>query len=456
MQRILYETAEETEIEGRRGGAAVAKTLDDILLFFLRSDTLPHSESMSDGDLLTRFVELRDEVAWDALVRRHGPMVWGVCRRVLGHTQDAEDAFQTTFIVLVRRAASVHPRGGVGNWLYGVARQTAVKAKALAVRRGAREKQVAALPEVGVTDPDPDGGLRQVLDRELGRLPDKYRAPIVLCDLEGKTFKDAARELGWPEGTLAGRLSRARKLLAARLARAGAVPSTGLVVLGVGGAASAGDVPHALIMSAITAGWQVASGQPMSGLPLAVAALTQEVLRAMFITKLKVLACVLLVGAMTLTGVAIWARNPTVVSDEPKKANTPEPPPKVGNAPNDQPPKDKPGGNAKVRELQKERLALLRQVADWTTEAYKGGRFELLAVLEARREVIAAELELCETHKERLAVLEKAVELAKEIEKNTEKLVEARNAARAELLKARANRLQAEIELEKAKAAQPK
>ena len=156
-----------------------------------------------------------------------------------------------------------------------------------------------------------------------------------------------------------------------------------------------------------------------------------------------------------LTGVAISARHSGTAPDEPKKTAAPDPP-KGANAPNDQPPKDKAGGSIKVRELQKERLALLRQVADWTTQAYKGGRFELLAVLEARREGIAAELELCETHKERLAVLEKAVELAKETEKSTEKLVEGRVAARTEQLKARANRLQAEIELEKAKAAQPK
>ncbi|MBX9626082.1 MAG: sigma-70 family RNA polymerase sigma factor [Gemmataceae bacterium] len=431
----------------------MAKTLDDILVYLLRSDALRHSEGVPDGDLLGRFIERRDEVAWDALVRRHGPMVWGVCRRILGHTQDAEDAFQTTFVVLVRRAASISPRGGVGNWLYGVARQTAVKARATAARRGARERQVAVLPEPGVTDPPPDD-LRPVLDRELGRLPDKYRAPIVLCDLGGKTFKDAARELGWPEGTLSGRLSRARKLLADRLTRAGAVPPAGVAVLGVGEAAG-GDVPPPLVTSAITAGWRVAAGQPMSGLAPAVATLTEEVLRAMFIPKLKLVAGVLLVGTMTLTGVAISARHSGSAPDEPKKANPPEPP-KAANAPQDPPPRGQPGGNAKIRELQQERLALLQQLADWMTEAYKGGQVPLTTVLEAQREVNAAELELCETHQERLAVLERKAELAKEIEKNTEKSVQAHSVPRANLLKARANRLQAEIELEKEKAARPK
>lgn len=433
----------------------MSKTLDDILVYFLRSDAVRHSEGASDGDLLGRFVERRDEIAWDALVRRHGPMVWGVCRRILGHTQDAEDALQTTFIVLVRRAASVNPRSGVANWLHGVARQTAVKARAMAVRRRTREGQVPVLPEVGVADPTPDD-LRLLLDRELSRLPEKYRAPIVLCDLEGRTFNEAAQELGWPEGTLSGRLSRARKLLADRLTRAGVVLSTGVAVLGIGEVASAGGVPPPLVAATITAGWRVAAGQTMSGLTPAVAALTQEVLRAMFIPKLKLVTCVLLVGGLMLTGVGRSARHPGHVPDEPKKANAPEPPPKAGNAPKDPPPKDQPGGNAKVRELQKERLAVLRQIADQTNTAYKGGQVPLTTVLEAQREVNAAELELCETHKERLIFLEKKVELANDTEKNTEKLVQAHTAPRAHLLRARANRLHAEIELEKEKAARPK
>ncbi|MBA4062552.1 MAG: hypothetical protein C0501_02375 [Isosphaera sp.] len=454
IAKMLYETAREPEIGVGRNGAAVPKMLDDILVYLLRSDALVHSEGVRDGDLLSRLIERRDEVAWDALVRRHGPMVWGVCRRILGHTQDAEDAFQTTFIVLVRRATSINPRSGVANWLYGVARQTAVKARATAARRGAREKQMPVLPEVGVADPAPDE-LWMLLDRELSRLPEKYRAPIVLCDLEGKTFKDAARELGWPEGTLSGRLSRARKLLADRLTRAGVVLSASIAGLGVGEVASGGDVPPPLVTSTITAGWRVAAGQPMSGLAPAVAALSQEVLRAMFIPKLKLVACVLLVGGMLLTGVAISARHSGTAPDEPKKAS-PSDPPKAGNIPQDPPPKDQPGGNAKIRELQKERLAVLRQIADQTNTAYKGGQVPLTTVLEAQREVNAAELELCETHKERLIFLEKKVELAKDTEKNTEKLVQAHTAPQAHLLRARANRLQAEIELEKEKAVRPK
>src|SRR5262249_27234943 len=153
--------------------------------------------------LLEGYVRGREEAAFAALVRRHGPMVWGVCRRVLHSHQDAEDAFQATFLVLVRKAASVVPREMVANWLYGVARQTALKARATTARRRAREKQVTAMPEPPLEQQALWDDLQPLLDQELGRLPDKYRAVIVLCDLEGKTRKEAARHFRLPEGTVA-------------------------------------------------------------------------------------------------------------------------------------------------------------------------------------------------------------------------------------------------------------
>src|SRR5262249_48577907 len=156
----------------------------------------------------------REETAFAALVRRHGPMVWGVCRRVLPSYHDAEDAFQATFLVLVRKAASVMPREKVANWLYGVAYQTALKAPAVAARRGARERQLTPFPEPALPEPERRPELGPLLDQELTRLPDLYRVPVVLCDLEGLTYREAARQLGCPEGTLAARLARARALLA--------------------------------------------------------------------------------------------------------------------------------------------------------------------------------------------------------------------------------------------------
>ncbi len=175
---------------------------------------------MSDAQLLGRFVERRDQSAVAALMCRHGPMVWGVCRRLLSH-HDAEDAFQATFLVLLRKAVSIVPRERVANWLYGVAYQTARKAQAMQAKRRTREQQAMILPEPQAVERDVWNDLQPFLDEELSRLPDKYRVAIVLCDLHGKTRKEAARQLGLSEGTLAGHLTRGRSMLARRLSRRG-------------------------------------------------------------------------------------------------------------------------------------------------------------------------------------------------------------------------------------------
>src|SRR5262245_36421984 len=166
---------------------------------------------VTDGDLLTRYVRHRDEAAFAALVCRHGPMVLAVCRRVLHNPHDAEDAFQATFLVLVRKASAVRCPGLVGNWLYGVAYRTAQHARRALLKRRTREAEVvprAEAPHDAWTD------LRDLLDEELERLPDRYRAAVVLCDLEGATGKEAAVHLGLPAGTVASRLARGRALLA--------------------------------------------------------------------------------------------------------------------------------------------------------------------------------------------------------------------------------------------------
>src|SRR5262245_18135916 len=136
----------------------------------------------TDGQLLEGYLAAREEAAFEAIVRRHGPMVLGVCRRVLGNDHDAEDAFQATFLVLVRKAASIRPREKVGNWLYGVAYRTALEARTLALRRRQKERAMSR-PEAMEMDLWRD--VQPVLDRELSALPEKYRTAVVLCDLEG-------------------------------------------------------------------------------------------------------------------------------------------------------------------------------------------------------------------------------------------------------------------------------
>ncbi|HJZ54299.1 MAG TPA: sigma-70 family RNA polymerase sigma factor, partial [Gemmataceae bacterium] len=171
----------------------------------------------TDFQCLEQFLARRDEDAFAVLVARHGPMVMGVCRRVLGQAADAEDAFQATFLVLVRKAGSFTSRDLLANWLHGVALRTALKARTMTAKRRAREQPVAEVPEREAVRQNPGEGQASVVDEELSRLPEKYRLPIVLCELEGKSHQEAAAQLGWPVGTLSGRLSRARKILADRL-----------------------------------------------------------------------------------------------------------------------------------------------------------------------------------------------------------------------------------------------
>jgi RNA polymerase sigma factor (sigma-70 family) len=172
---------------------------------------------LSDGQLLERFVDQHDEDAFASLVRRHGPMVLGVCQRVLRHVQDAEDAFQAAFLVLVRKAPTLERPELLANWLYGVAYRTAQNARGRATRRGQHERE-AVLMGAATNDPEPFGQeLRQLLDEELHRLPEKFRAPLVLCYLEGKTNEEAARILGWPIGSMSFRLTRGRQMLRDRL-----------------------------------------------------------------------------------------------------------------------------------------------------------------------------------------------------------------------------------------------
>src|SRR5262249_15380177 len=158
------------------------------------------------------------EAAFAALVRRHGTMVLSVCQRILGNAADADDAFQTTFLVLVRKARSLRSRAVLGDWLHGVAKRSALKARSAAQHRRGKEQAMARSESHGE---EPRDEWLPILDEEISRLPEKYRLPIILCELEGRTRQEAAQQLRWPEGTVAGRLARAREMLARRLTRRG-------------------------------------------------------------------------------------------------------------------------------------------------------------------------------------------------------------------------------------------
>jgi RNA polymerase sigma factor (sigma-70 family) len=224
-------------------------------------------------------------------------MVWGVCQRALGHRQDAEDAFQATFLLLARKAPSIVARQSVGGWLYVVACRVASEARTANARRRARECHLPELPHPE-SAPAEVQDWRPLLDRELNQLPEIYRTPVVLCELEGRGRKEVARQLGLPEGTLSSRLAAARRMLAQRLARRGVAVAVALAALAAGGALAA--VPAPLLATTTLAAMQFATaGTALAGPAVA---LTKGVLDAMFLSKLKALVAVLMVTLTLAVG----------------------------------------------------------------------------------------------------------------------------------------------------------
>jgi RNA polymerase sigma factor (sigma-70 family) len=268
------------------------------------------ADDTSDGQLLQEFLARRDDRAFAVLVRRHGSMVFAVCHRVLGNIDDAEDAFQAVFLVLARRAASLLSRPVLGDWLHGVARRTALNARRSAARRRAKEQRMAR-PES--QSPEPRNDWLPLLDEELCRLPKKYRQPIVLCDLEGRTRTEAARQLGIPEGTVATRRARALSLLVKRLTRRGVVTSSATLSALLVGKASPGtaSLVVAATLLAETCGLPARSESGIISLSesgiisLNVSRLTEGVLKAMLFSRIKKVVSAILVTSLIAFGAGL-------------------------------------------------------------------------------------------------------------------------------------------------------
>jgi RNA polymerase sigma factor (sigma-70 family) len=255
------------------------------------------SAELSDAQLLERFADQRDETAFVALVRRHGPLVLGVCRRVLRDWHDAEDAFQATFVALARQAGSLRRPESLGPWLHGVASRTARKALGRAARRRVCEREAAATRSTTVEHPDELvwRDLRPVLDEAVASLPEPCRMPFVLCYLDGRTVSDAARELGWPRGTVATRLALARQRLRARLASRGVALSAGALAGAVSGNVASARAPVSLLVTTARAATVAAGHEMATGTGPATAALAQGG-KAMLMTRVKVAALLLAMG----------------------------------------------------------------------------------------------------------------------------------------------------------------
>jgi RNA polymerase sigma factor (sigma-70 family) len=274
----------------------------------------------SDGELLERFVASHDETAFAALVERYGPLVLGLCRRMLRDASTAEDAFQATFFVLARKAGSIRHRQSVGSWLYGVALRTARRSRLNLARRRAVEVQAVVSrplatgaepmePTAPAADPTTEADwneLRDVLDEELQRLPAKYHQPLRLCYLEGKSNEEAAQLLGWPKGSVQGRLARGRDLLRQRLSRRGVALSAGALGTILADRAAPAAVAAPLTEATVHGATRFAVGQATAALPAPVVALADEVLKGMMTAKLRWLLAVVLLLALG-GGVALYA-----------------------------------------------------------------------------------------------------------------------------------------------------
>jgi RNA polymerase sigma factor (sigma-70 family) len=287
------------------------------LLHHLHRLSAPGPGGLTDAQLLERFVAERDEAAFEVLVWRHGPLVYNVCRRVLGHADDVEDAFQATFLALVRKAAAIRNRAALGGWLYQVAHRVALRA--LAARR-----PTEPYPDADLAAPEASGAsagcdLRPVLDEEVRRLPAKYRDAVVLFYLSGHTTEEAARQLGCPRGTVLSRLAWARERLRQRLARRGVALPAGALAAWLAREGASASAPALLTGSTVRAATGLATGKAAAAgvVSARAATLMEGALRSMFLTQLKTTAAVGVLATVLGLGFGLWGGRPAA-------ADTPE------------------------------------------------------------------------------------------------------------------------------------
>ena len=364
---------------------------------------------LSDWHLLDRFARLGDQVAFELLVSRHGPMVLGVCRRILRDPSEADDAFQATFLVLIRRARSLGPGDVLAAWLHGVALKVATRARSDRARRARREREALKLEAPARDRPDPDFALREVIDKEVERLPWKYRVPIVLCYFEGLTHEEAARRLDWPLGTVKGRLARARALLGERLSRRGITTTAGALVgsLGIEGAGRAA-VSEPLLAATLRAAARIVEGAAWTTVVSAnVANLARGVFTAMLVSKFKIVGAMLLVSGTALAGAGIAARpgpgaeetDPRPVEARPSADEVGTPAPETAEAsPTARSPRSPSVDQLGANLIEAARSAFLK-----ASEGYRDGRASLDRAIRTSRLLLEAQTAASESDEERIA-----------------------------------------------------
>jgi RNA polymerase sigma factor (sigma-70 family) len=301
-----------------------------LALAWARRTRTAADNAVADADLLARFLATGDAAAFELIVRRHQRLVLGVCIRILRDTHDAEDAFQAVFLVLARKARTIARRENLTAWLYKVAYRCALTARAARTRRIGRERSLAAAGDIvgpgHNVHPSEQREMSAILDEELSRLPERFRAPTILCYIAGKTVDEAAVQLGCPRGTVASRLARARERLRIRLAGRGVTLPATLTALALAGTASA-DAAPALIASTIQIMKLEAAGGAISAHAVVLA---ERVLRIMFLRKLLVgaavlAACAVIVVTGGLFALQVDAQPAAVQQPDPKKAQPEKP-----------------------------------------------------------------------------------------------------------------------------------
>jgi RNA polymerase sigma-70 factor (ECF subfamily) len=316
----------------------------------------------TDRQLLERWLAKQDEAVFEALVRRHGPMVYRACWRVLQQAEDTEDAFQVTFLVLARKLQTVRKRGSLASWLHGVAHRVALDAKARAGRarrHDQRDMRPAADPHPGPPEDITWRELRTVLDSELGRLPEKWRLPLILCYLEGRSQEEAATQLGWSKSTLLRRLEEARSALGRRLTRRGVVWPAALSAVLLSDSVTPAALAPGLVGSTAEAAARLAAGKAAltAVVSAKVAALIEGMLQTMFVTKLKLVAVALVLALGVGLAVSGWAMAQPKSPAPPSPPATPEKPatvePQRAAAKDRPPPPERPKEEVIAPDLQK-------------------------------------------------------------------------------------------------------
>jgi RNA polymerase sigma factor (sigma-70 family) len=418
---------------------------------------------LTDGELIERFREgggKDGERAFEALVTRHGPMVLGVCRHFLTDPVALHDAFQATFLVLARRAGAIRNRESVGSWLYGVALRVAARGRATSIRREIRDRRAiaaarcAVVPLIesraGASVEGADGA--EVVHQEVGRLPEKYRSPVVLCYLEGLTHEEAAARLGWPVGTVRSRLSWARNTLRFRLTRRGiTAPSAAGPLLawlvsdtaGRAAAAAPSVLPEGLAPSVARAATRFAFSQSVAtgSLPVVAMELAQGVLTTMLLKKLTITGCVILsLGIATAGGGSLLFG----------RTQKEDPKPAAGGTGGDIRNPATPAVTKTVDDVDPELAKLLeaaRARVDAQKAYYEAGRMTIDRFIDALARLEKAELMAAKTDAERAEIRKRHVNILEGIAKREDAELQIGRGTMADLSEARQRHLEADYEM---------